>query len=447
MPTPILILASHPQIRSQLSLLLRELGHTVHVCTEAEQAIRYLETGKYRHVITERDTTDYNCMSFLQHVQDEQPETRVMLIVDESASGSTPSPFGLKATGTLAFPFKTKTALSRLAAFCESDTAASLPLADALPPAQKSASPFDAFRKDRQTRSPFPTAAAITKPRPPSRNRADAGTDRTPAQTNRPAAVDSHLPNYQARYLLTRCRASRILVSNIWKARNFKVACLVSGETGSEFELVARELVNATGDTLASPLFMHHEEIDMEMLATLNASSNLTDGPPKVVFIPNLEMLSSERLTLIKEFLERNQRSVDKHVRLMLGYARDVANEESETWQLLETLMMLCEQRLDIEPLRERRSEIPYLVHKIISDLTTLHPFLKVRGIEPTASDYLKGYLWRGNFEQLVTVLRSAVVGCPSRYLSMQQLEPLMNSDLTTFHLLESAADEQLLNA
>jgi DNA-binding NtrC family response regulator len=474
MTAPVLVLVSEPQTRSQLSLLLRELGQRVHACSDPVEARQLCATTTYHRIIVERSLAGFNGLEVIQELRTTCPCAHYLLVAEEGARGKTPPPYKLGVSMVLFRPIDSRSTLKKLDAFCQlGKEAGSRPHispgknATTRPAQSSSSAPFTAFRKERATRAPFalgggsPAGDAAKHLQKASKEEAalvspvselpsDTQTPVEPPQTSPAALPDpeaAYAAAYRPRYLLSHCRASRVLISQLWKDRNFKGSALIAGESGSEFELVARELLHAAGESLATPMYLKHDELTLEALASLNAQTSLREGPPLLVFIPSVQSISAHNAQLLLDFIKRNSLSNKRHVRLALGYAVDEAPEEGPTAPLLEQLLISVDVRLDVLPLRDRRSEIPYLVHKLLSDLVTLHPFLLVRSVDQQTLDYLQGYLWRGNFDQLVSVLRSAVSSCPHRVLCMQHMEPLLNSDLTTFHLLESAADQNLLSA
>ncbi|MGE9297212.1 MAG: hypothetical protein ACQKBV_13095, partial [Puniceicoccales bacterium] len=186
-------------------------------------------------------------------------------------------------------------------------------------------------------------------------------------------------------------------------------------------------------------------EVNIEALESLNAHARLSDEAPRLVYIPHIESLNESQRRDLAEFLQRNVQSNKRNVRLVIG---SVVNSDLSTPALLsyrEELMKLCEAKLTIEPLRDRRADIPLMIRKILYDLTTLHSFVRAREVEPAALEYLSQYVWKSNYDQLITVMRSAISSCPYRALTLHQVQSLLHNDLAALHLLESVADEHLL--
>lgn len=77
---------------------------------------------------------------------------------------------------------------------------------------------------------------------------------------------------------------------------------------------------------------------------------------------------------------------------------------------------------IDIAPLRDRRGDIPLLVHRFIYDLSCEYK-KKIIGIEQDALDFLEERDWPGNVRQLRTVIDNAVVFAKTDRLEIEGIE------------------------
>jgi two-component system response regulator HydG len=76
---------------------------------------------------------------------------------------------------------------------------------------------------------------------------------------------------------------------------------------------------------------------------------------------------------------------------------------------------------IDIPPLRERRDDIPLLIHYFLSQAADRYGKM-IDGIEPEARQALLGYSWPGNVRQLKNVMENMVVMTNSKTLLAQSL-------------------------
>src|SRR5690606_4266212 len=77
--------------------------------------------------------------------------------------------------------------------------------------------------------------------------------------------------------------------------------------------------------------------------------------------------------------------------------------------------------RIELPPLRERKADIPLLIHGFIRELSREHdrPF---RGIEPEALQLLVDYAWPGNVRELRNLVESMVVLAPGRTIRPEDI-------------------------
>lgn len=446
MSSSILMIIADSEVRSQLSLLLREVGLNPEACTAPEQALELLQDRTYGGVILERELAGLDGLELLRRVRAIVTEIPVLLVCDETPSGSTMVPYRLGASAILTKPLASRSVLRRLREIWgregQGETAET--------PRGGSLAPFAAFRKQRATQAPFAPKSKLESPVEPLTRRTSSTPSPVPSRPLVAPARTTEVPpvaEYQPRYLLGRSAATRQLLDHLWKHRNFSRVLVVAGETGCEFELVARELWRAGGQTKGFLQVLESAEINEEAIHNLDTMALLREGERPMVFVPDIHHLSESARGVLCDFMQHMAASERPRLRLVLGVALDKAEEAEHSESSLEALLLACEARLDITPLRERAEEIPLLARHLLEQIIMIHPFLKVREIEASAMGYLQGRLWKQNFEQLATVLRVAAAGSPQRVITTSQLEALLESDLTSFHLLESSADSILLEA
>lgn len=394
--------------RSQLSLILRELGRNVVSCSDPDDAMRQAMENEYPVAIIDRDLPGVNGLEFVRQVAKSCKKTHVVLLSDEADAKHTPPVAQLGVSDIIYRPFKPARLMSKIEGLCNDAGMKAKPMV-----------------QPGMTRAPFGSIAA--------RKGASA-----PSQSYQSL-------NYSPSFIVSKSNASRRLLGNLWNARKFQHAIMISGEEGSEFELVVREINQAAGTADVYPAVLQDQEVNRDTLESLNAQTLLKDGPPRIVFIPHIESLTDEQRSMLLDFIARNRGNSRRHVRMALG---SIINSDLSTpvvQRFREKLTELCESSLDIQPLRERKPDIPLMIRKILFDLTSLHSFVRAREVESAALDYLQDYVWKGNYEQLVTVMRSAISSCPYRALTLHQVQSLLHNDLAALHLLESVADENLL--
>ncbi len=363
--------------------------------------------------IIDRDLPGVNGLEFVRQVAKNCQKTHVVLLSDEADAKHTPPRGQLGVSDIIYRPFNPSRLMSKIEGLCNDAGMKAKPMV-----------------QPGLTRAPFGVGN--------SGNKLGAAARTTPSQSYQSL-------NYSPSFIVTKSSNSRRLLGNLWNARKFKNAILLAGEEGSEFELVVRELNQAAGTADVYPAVIQDHEVTLETLESLNAAALLSDGPPRIVYIPHIEVLTDEQRGHLLNFIAKNRGRTKRHVRIVAG---SVINSDLSTpliQKYREELEELCDAKLEIAPLRDRKMDIPLMIRKILYDLTSLHSFVRAREVETAALDYLSQYVWKGNYEQLVTVLRSAISSCPYRSLSLHQVQSLLHNDLAALHLLESVADENLL--
>jgi len=76
---------------------------------------------------------------------------------------------------------------------------------------------------------------------------------------------------------------------------------------------------------------------------------------------------------------------------------------------------------LNLPPLRERREDIPLLIHYFLKEFAEKY-HKEIEGIEPAAQHTLVSYSWPGNVRQLRTALENMVVLSPGKILGTESL-------------------------
>ncbi len=358
--------------------------------------------------IVDRDLPGVNGIEFVRQMAKNCKNTHVVLLSDEADAKHTPPRAQLGISDIIYRPFVPGSLMSKIEGLCNDAGMKAKPVVE-----------------PGLTRVPFASVGA-------------KGASRAPNHSYQSL-------NYSPSFIVSKSSVSRRFLGNLWNARKFKTAILLTGEEGSEFELVVRELNQAAGTADVYPAVLQDHEVTLDALESLNAAALLNDGPPRIVYIPHIEVLMDEQRNNLLAFITKNKAKTGRHIRIVAG---SIVNSDLSTpvvQKFRDELEQHCEAKLELSPLRERQMDIPLMIRKILYDLTSLHSFVRAREVEPAALDYLSQYVWKGNYEQLVTVLRSAISSCPYRALSLHQVQSLLHNDIAALHLLESVADENLL--
>jgi two-component system response regulator AtoC len=237
------------------------------------------------------------------------------------------------------------------------------------------------------------------------------------------------------------------LVKEIGKVTSSHATVLINGESGTGKELFARVIHNysydeqkpfigincsAIVDTLLESELFGHEK------GAFTGASNTKQGKFEVaedgtVFLDEIGdmslMLQSKLLRVLQEReFERvgGVKKIKLRARVIAATHRNLADEvaagrfREDLYQRLKVIT------LHIPPLRERREDIPLLVHHLLERINEkVHK--RVTRVPPEVLEHLTRLPWRGNVRELENVLTRAVVLAPGEVLlgdDLPALEP-----------------------
>lgn len=233
---------------------------------------------------------------------------------------------------------------------------------------------------------------------------------------------------YRPCHLVARSDAMRKLVADLWTARNDPIGVILRGDAGVEFELVAREYQAMGGDLQGGLIVLSSAELDVETLATQVSLDRLNLGLPRTHFVPDIDHLRKDQEKPLLEFLRRarRQREREKPLRIVFAAQSRAATGGGEDEAFLEELQFIVPAVVNVPSLIERRADIEWIVRRVLTELTAIFPEYRVRSIHPAAIQWLVARSWRGNYNELVSVVRQAVADCPNRELTTVHLGKLI---------------------
>jgi two-component system, NtrC family, response regulator AtoC len=239
--------------------------------------------------------------------------------------------------------------------------------------------------------------------------------------------------------------AMQNLVKEIGKVAASRASVLITGESGSGKELIARVIHNysydepkpfigincsAIVDTLLESELFGHEK------GAFTGATSFKPGKFEVaddgtVFLDEIgDMSLMLQAKLLRVLQEREFERVGGVKRIKLK-ARIIAathrhlNTEVAAGRFREDLYQRLKViTLDIPPLRERREDIPLLVHHLLDRINEkVHK--RVTRVPPEVLQHLSQLPWRGNVRELENVLTRAVVLAPGEVLLADNLPTL----------------------
>ncbi|OQZ01511.1 MAG: hypothetical protein B6D36_14135, partial [Planctomycetes bacterium UTPLA1] len=116
-----------------------------------------------------------------------------------------------------------------------------------------------------------------------------------------------------------------------------------------------------------------------------------------------------------------SSRPIKVDVRVVCATNRDLKQAVAEKTFREDLFFRINQAEINLLPLRDRRDDIPPLVHSFIQQSNLLHR-KDVRGVTPDCLRMLENYRWPGNVRELQNVVNQMVVFCDSDTLDLADL-------------------------
>jgi formate hydrogenlyase transcriptional activator len=233
----------------------------------------------------------------------------------------------------------------------------------------------------------------------------------------------------------------RTVLSHVSKVAPTDSTVLITGETGTGKELIARAIhkcsprsarafvaVNCAGipsSLIASELFGHEKGAFTGALQRRQGRFELADGG--TIFLDEVGELPAETQIMLLRVLQEREfervggsGSIRVNVRVIAATNRDLQDAVGDGTFRADLFYRLNVFPLNVPALRERRSDVPLLVEYF------LHRYAKragkrTRSVTQKTSELLQSYDWPGNIRELQNVIERAVIVSDSETLSIDE--------------------------
>jgi len=235
------------------------------------------------------------------------------------------------------------------------------------------------------------------------------------------------------------------LVKEIGKVAGSHASVLIHGESGTGKELIARVIHNYSYDEvkpfigincsaivdtlLESELFGHEKGAFTGANAVKPGKFEMAeDGTIFLDEIGDMSLMLQAKLLRVLQEREFERvggvKRIKLRARVIAATHRNLTEEvasgrfREDLWQRLKVIT------LQLPPLRERRDDIPPLVHHLLERINEkVHK--RVTRVPPEVLEHLTRLPWRGNVRELENVLTRAVVLAPGEVLLAENLPAL----------------------
>jgi transcriptional regulator with GAF, ATPase, and Fis domain len=231
----------------------------------------------------------------------------------------------------------------------------------------------------------------------------------------------------------------RAVLSDLVKVAPTASTVLITGETGTGKELIARAIhkrsprssralvsVNCAAipaSLIASELFGHEKGAFTGALQRRQGRFELADGG--TIFLDEVGELPAETQVMLLRVLQEREFErvggsgpVRVNVRVIAATNRDLESAVAEGTFRADLFYRLNVFPLEVPPLRERRPDIPLLVEYFIHRCAK-RAGKRIRGLTEQTSRLLQSYDWPGNIRELQNVIERAVIMSDSETLSI----------------------------
>lgn len=409
------VLTMDRRARSQLSLLLHDLGYPPKFVTTTEELVTSLSAG----------VEQQSALLDVRSLQDEQqltalkaqfPDIRLIgFDLFERTTEQAPSYPKLLDT-CIVLPTHGERAKARLKSALRAPsptTAATKRSGNTRPPI--------AFKRPA---SKFSVKAAL---------RAKVGASATQATPLQAHAV--------AHYITAQSTSSQAFVAHLKSVAADKGIVIFTGDEGAEFELAAREL-NYQANSDQTPLnVITADDLSLDNLEKVERAAAKAQKPA-YCYIGRTDEFDETTALEVSLFLEYLDNLRNPHLRVVLAHQN--GSEAFFRSGVEEIVNTIRRKRVTtpIPSLFERAEDIPRICNALLASLRTAHPFLLVSSITDDAIQYLVESRDELTHSKLVRILRNAVALSQRTALCIEDIKNYGESDITTQHLLESMADE-----
>jgi two-component system response regulator AtoC len=229
-----------------------------------------------------------------------------------------------------------------------------------------------------------------------------------------------------------------------------RVTVLIEGETGTGKELIARAIHNNSpcrkqpfrvincsaivGTLLESELFGHEQGSFTGASYTKKGKFELAGEG--TIFLDEVGEIPFELQSKLLRFLQEKEFERIGGEKKIKSNARVVAATNKDLWGMAQDggfredlYYRLSVATIKVPPLRDRKSDIPFLIEHVLKKLN--YELKKsIKRVEPGAQEKMLEYEWPGNIRELENVLTHAAINTQGEVILEELIAPLVGKRL-----------------
>jgi DNA-binding NtrC family response regulator len=224
------------------------------------------------------------------------------------------------------------------------------------------------------------------------------------------------------RFVVGQSDAFREFTHRLWKVRDFRAALLLQGETGSPFELIARELAELSIFRDGPVMVCAAADFEPRHMIEVLAPSLLSHDAGTLV-LTGVESFTLEQQKTLENLLSGRDGFLPfaRRFRVILA-ATSALTERVDAGTFNETLFYkISSLSLTVPSLRETRGDIALRVQRILQQEHEAHQ-TNVTTVAADAAAWLEAHDWPGNYEELVRTLIAALPHAIDTELTVEAL-------------------------
>ncbi len=383
-PHKILVVDDEKNILKVVSLTLKEDGHEVETARSFEEAAEKFKHGPYHLVITDLKLPGKSGIDLLDYVKSRDPEIPIIVI---TAFGTIEN--AVEAMKKGAFNYLTKP----------------IHHDELLTVTRESLEKYDLVRENIVLKSEL-------------------------------------RQKYRFSNIIGKSEAMHNIFETIQMISRTQSNVLITGESGTGKELVARA-IHFNSDRAEKPFvtvdcasippeIMESELFGHEKGAFTGAHERKTGllehGNEGTIFLDEIGDLDLRLQKKLLRFIQEKEvlrvgsvNRIKLNLRILAATNRDLEKAVKEGMFREDLYYRLNVITIRIPPLRERKDDIPLLVHNFIEQLNKIEGKL-ITGVEDTVLDAFSRYDWPGNVRELENVVERAYILCPNVLISLKCL-------------------------